>query len=65
MPSESEVAGCATKEEWVKLFLRNNPSAHYFEVLTAYNGHDTLGNRLGWFSLGEIRALVESEEEAS
>jgi hypothetical protein len=54
--TDTESAVCATREQWARLFIARNPSAHAFAILGAYR-HSGLGERLGEFSLDEIQQL--------
>ena len=49
-----------SKEEWVKGYLRHYPDAHPLQIIGDYNSQGQLGNKWGFFTLGEMQALVQT-----
>jgi hypothetical protein len=56
----NRLAESPTREEWVRGYLINYPDAHSFEIIGAYNSQEELGKRWGYFSLNEMRDLLEN-----
>ena len=53
------------REDWAKAYLANFPDADPFEVISDYNSQPQLGEKWGYFSLDEMRALIEKQKNQS
>jgi hypothetical protein len=53
----------AGREDWVKAYLTNFPDAHPFEVIGDYNAQPQLGEKWGYFSLNEMRKLIDEQKD--
>lgn len=47
------------REDWVKAYLAHFPDANPFEVIGDYNSQPQLGEKWGYFSLNDMRQLID------
>jgi len=61
-PSITHLASSTNRQEWARGYLSLFPNAHAFEIIGAYNSHPELGERLGWFSLTEVKDVISKAQ---
>lgn len=47
----------SSRRDWALAYFAIHPDAHPFQVIIDYNGRTELGERLGYFSLEEVREI--------